>query len=267
MKRFWTALSISSLVLSMGISILFTVEATTQNNNLAEIAQGNMAEIAAGNLALQRSQNEQVRQFAQQMVADHTTAATELQTLASGKNITLPAAMADKQKSGIDKLGGRSGADFDREFMKMMVKDHERMERLLSREAQGNSDADVKAFAAKTLPVVQNHLTMARSLDASLRGRSGGNTGSDTTTNMNRSGNTNGNDDDNDNDGSGAYSNLRPNVNRSANMNGNTDTNMNSDMNMNSNSNNNRRRNRNSNSNSNSNRNTNNNTNSNVNRR
>src|SRR5215213_3373276 len=147
MKRFWTTVS-GVLLLGCVVSFLFTVEAAIQDSFWNELAQGNMAEIAASNLALQRAQSEQVRQFAQQMVTDHTAAASEMQTLAAGKNVTLPTAMSTKQQSDMDKLGGRTGADFDRDYMKMMVKDHERMAKMLDRESTRNTDADVKAFAA-----------------------------------------------------------------------------------------------------------------------
>src|SRR5215213_6840458 len=137
MKRFWMTMC-GVLVWGGLVSLLFTVEATQDNGFWNEIAQGNMAEIAAGNLALQRSQNEQVRQFATQMVADHTAAGTEFQSLAAGKNVTLATGVTTKQQSDMDKLGAKSGADFDRDFMKMMVKDHDRMSKLLQRESERN---------------------------------------------------------------------------------------------------------------------------------
>ena len=219
MKKFWTAIS-TVLLMGGGVFFLFTTEATMQNDNLADIARGNMAEIEASNLALQRAQNEQVRHFAQQLVTDHTAAANELQTLATSKNLTLPAAMTDKQRSDMTKLGGGSGADFDRDYMKMMVKDHDRMAKMLSREADRNADADVKAFAARTLPVVQGHLTMARSLSDSLKGNgNGGNGTAGAGSNSNRS----------------TSRSTASNSNRSDN-NSSMDTNMNSNMNMNTNS-------------------------------
>ena len=266
MKQFWTAV-LTVLLMGGVVTFLFTAEATMQDDNLAEIARGNMAEIEASNLALQRAQNEQVRQFAQQMVTDHTAASNELQSLATSKNLTIPTAITDKQRSDMTKLGGQSGADFDRDYMKMMVKDHDRMAKMLAREAERNADADVKAFAAKTLPIVQGHLTMARSLNDSLKGNgnSGGNSSRGTNTNPRSSTNDNsdasmsGNMNKNGNSKAGntGFSNLRPNVNGDANTT--TGTNRNSNTN--------RATNRNSNTNSNTNGNTNGNANnSNMNR-
>ena len=267
MKKFWTAVIGVSMMCGV-MSFLFTTEATMQDNSLAEIVQGNMAEIMASNLALQNSQNEQVRQFAQQMVTDHTAVSTELQTLATSKSLTLPSAASEKQASEIQKLGARTGADFDRDYMKMMVKDHDRMAKLLSREAERNADADVKAFAAKTLPVVQGHLTMARSISDGLKGTTGGNSNRGTDTNrsgntdMDANANTNANANNANADNTG-FSNLRPNVNPDANATRNTNTNRGTNRNSNSNSNTNTNTNGNTNTNSNTNGNANN---SNVNR-
>lgn len=237
MKRFLRTVG-GVLLLGGVMSFVLTSEASLQNNFWNEAAMGSMAEIMAGNVALERSQNEQVRQFAQQMIADHTASTTELQTLAAGKNVTLPTAVSDDRRSDIDKLRARTGNDFDRDFMRMMVKDHERMARLFERESERGTDADAKAFAAKNLPVIQNHLTMARSLSDSLRGNNRGNNDSAAmNTNSNRGGNTNASNDANDNaNGDGnRFSNLRPNVNRNANGTTNANTNRNTNRTRNTN--------------------------------
>ena len=261
MKKFWMTVS-GLFVLSGFVSFLFTAEGAEQDNFWAEIARGNLAEIEASNLALQRAQSEQVKQFAQQMVTDHTAAGTELQTLAASKNVTLPTAVSAGHRTSIDRMGARTGNDFDRDYMRMMVNDHERMVRLLQRESERNADADVKAFAAKHLPIVQGHLATARSLHDTVRGRNGNasagnaNRGSNTNRsdrNDNATGNANDDDDDDDDDrrnNTPRYSNLRPNVNRNAN------SNMDSNANMNSNANSNRSTNRNTNANTNTNTNT-----------
>ncbi|HVF31295.1 MAG TPA: DUF4142 domain-containing protein, partial [Pyrinomonadaceae bacterium] len=233
-------------------TFLVTVDAAVQDNFWTEAAMANMTEIAAANVALQRSQNERVKEFAQHMVTEHTAMGTELQSLAAGKNATLPTTLDSKHQSSIEKLGAKTGADFDRDFMKMMVSDHQKMARMLEREAERNSDADVKAFAAKNLPAVQQHLASARTLNDSLRGGGGstnrGNSGGD---NSNRGNNTNRgstNAEDtrnNSNNNNTGFSNLRPNVNRE----GNTNTNTNSNRNTNRNTNSNRNRNTNGNSN------------------
>lgn len=200
-------------------------QASNQDSFMREAAQSGMAEVMLGNLALQKSENEQIKTFAQQMVADHTAANGELATLAQSKSVTLPTETDAKHKSAMDKLGGMSGMDFDKAFMKQMVKDHEAAVKLFSRESERGTDADTKAFAAKTLPTLQNHLQMARTLNGSVKGmksdKSNNNSNGD---NMNM--NSNSNDTRTDRNG---------NTLRNSNSNGNSNSNRNSNSNSNSN--------------------------------
>jgi putative membrane protein len=218
-------------ILAVNIFVLNGVitQASNQDSFYTEAAQSGMAEVALGNLALQKSTSDQIKTFAQQMVTDHTAANQELTSLAAGKNVTLPTEMDAKHKSAMDKLSAMSGTDFDKAFMKQMVKDHEAAVKLFQRESDRGTDADSKAFAAKTLPTLQNHLQMARTLSDSLKntknggGNSNGNTNSNSDMNMNsNSGNMNMN------------SNRNKNSNRSTNRNsnsGNTNGNTNSNVN------------------------------------
>lgn len=236
--------------------------ATNQDNNFwMEAAQGGMAEVMMGNLALQRAQNEEVKRFAQMMVDDHTRSNEELKTLAAGKNVTLPADVNNKQKATMSKLNGRSGADFDREYMKTQVSEHEKMVKLFQRQAERGTDADAKAFAAKTLPNLQSHLEMARTISANVKNmkRGGNSRNNNMNSNSNMNSNNNGNSDMNMNSNRNSNSNRNTNTNSNRNMNSNQNMNSNTNRNTNSNSN----RNTNSNGNTNSNRNTN--VNSNVN--
>jgi predicted outer membrane protein len=174
---------------------LMTMRAQLADDFVGDLARGNMAEISLSQMALERSQNESVKQFAQMMVTDHTAAGTELQTLATSKNITLPTAMDQKHQSAMTKLGGESGSAFDRDYMKQMVNDDEKTLSLLQKQADKGTDADLKAFAAKMVPIVQGHLTAARNLSGTL-GNSGNSTAmssSNNGMNMNSTRNSNSN--------------------------------------------------------------------------
>ena len=152
-------------ILGLAAAFIFTAEAEMQTDSFwTQAAQGGLAEVAFSNAALTRAQSPQVKEFAQQMVTDHTAVGRELTQLASTKKVTIPTALSEKQQRDLDKLNGRSGADFDREYMKIMVADHEKMVRLFQREAERNADNDVKTFAAKHLPTLQSHLSMAKTL-------------------------------------------------------------------------------------------------------
>lgn len=239
MKKF--LLSIGTVtMLGVVVSFLVTVQAINQESFWSDAARGSMAEIMASEMALQKSQNESVRQFAQQMITDHTAASTELKSLASGKSVTLPDETSTKQKSAIDKLGQKSGADFDSAYMKMMVKDHENMVKMFQKQAEGGTDDDAKSFAARTLPTLQSHLQMARTISGTMSGRTNENRGTDTNrsdsnrSNMNRSNSNRSNSNAHD-----MNSNMHMNMNSNMhmNMNSNMHMNMNSNMDMNSNTN------------------------------
>jgi putative membrane protein len=130
-------------------------------------AEGGMEEVELGKAASTRAQNPEVKKFAQMMVADHGKANEELMALAKKKNITLPTDPGSK-KADVDKMNGLKGADFDREYVDMMVDDHEADVTDFERQANNGSDPDVKAFAAKTLPVLKKHLEAIKAIQAKL---------------------------------------------------------------------------------------------------
>ena len=125
-------------------------------------AQGGLTEVELGRLAVQRGSNPAVKDFGQQMIEDHSRANNELKAIASRKNIALPADLNSDQKAIMDKLSKLSGAEFDKEYMSDMVKDHEADAKEFENQANKGTDADIKAFAGKTLPMIQRHLQMAR---------------------------------------------------------------------------------------------------------
>lgn len=136
---------------------------------MMDAAMGGKAEIAMAQLALQQASSDAVKQYAQQMIDDHTKAGDELMQVASMKGITLPMEPDASHKALLAKMQGLSGTAFDSMYVKMAgVKDHEKMEKLFMSESGKGKDADAKAFAAKTLPTVQEHLRMARDMVSSM---------------------------------------------------------------------------------------------------
>jgi putative membrane protein len=134
-------------------------------------AAGGMAEVETARLALTKASSDAVKQYAQKMIDDHTAANAELMQIASTKNLTLPTAPDAKHRAMMAKMEKLSGAAFDREYVMMAGhKDHQAMEKLFRDESTRGRDADLKAFAAKTLPVVQQHLQMARDLHTQTMG-------------------------------------------------------------------------------------------------
>lgn len=137
---------------------------------IMDAAMGGMMEVELGRVAAQRGMSDAVKQFGQRMVDDHSKVNAELTSLASSKGMTLPAAMDEKHQKEVTKLSGMSGAEFDRAYAKMMVKDHEKDVRMFERHSTRGTDPDIKAFAAKTLPTLQEHLQMAKALPAAEGG-------------------------------------------------------------------------------------------------
>jgi putative membrane protein len=128
---------------------------------MEKAAIGGMAEVQMGQLAKERGMSDEVKSFASRMVTDHSKANDELKSLAAAKGVTLPTDTDKKHKSKMDKLAKLSGPDFDRAYMKDMVKDHKEDVEEFRKEAKKSKDADVKKFAASTLPTLEEHLAMA----------------------------------------------------------------------------------------------------------
>jgi len=132
-------------------------------------AEGGLAEVELGNLAKDKASNADVKAFGQQMVDDHSKANDELKQLASSKGITLPTETDAKHKAERDRLSKMSGAEFDKAYMQAMVADHRTDVNEFRRESQRGGDADVKSWAAKTLPTLEHHLQMAESANAKVK--------------------------------------------------------------------------------------------------
>jgi putative membrane protein len=136
---------------------------------VTEALQGGMAEVELGKLASERASNDAVKQFGQRMADDHGKAGDELKKIAQDKGMSPPMEMDAKHKKLHDRLAKLSGAEFDRAYMDEMVKDHRTDVKNFQREASGAKDPDVKAFAAKTLPTLQEHLKQAESVHGQVR--------------------------------------------------------------------------------------------------
>jgi putative membrane protein len=130
-----------------------------------DMAQGNMAEIAVAKLALGKSQNDEVKTYAQQMIDDHTTALGAVQQLATAKGLSMPTDIDKTHKAMADQLDAKSGAAFDKAYMAQGgVADHKKMHSMLAAAEKKARDPDVKALAAKILPTVDQHLKAAQQM-------------------------------------------------------------------------------------------------------
>jgi putative membrane protein len=167
------------LIGALSLIAVATLAAADSNNNNGKVsssetsfmknaAQGGMAEVELGQLAQQKASSSDVKDFGRRMVTDHSKAGDQLKALAAKKGVTLPEAVAGKDKSTSDKLSKLSGADFDKAYMNDMINDHETDVAEFQKAANNASDQDVRAFASSTLPTLQEHLKMAKETGAKV---------------------------------------------------------------------------------------------------
>jgi len=143
-----------------------------ERNFIEKAAQHNAAEVELGKVAEKNASSDEVKKFARQMVDDHTKANEELKTMAQAKGIDMPAEPDRSHRRAMDKMQKETGADFDRDYMKDMVKDHEADIKDYQKQARDAKDPEVKAYAEKAEAVIQKHLDMAKQLDDTMRSAS-----------------------------------------------------------------------------------------------
>src|SRR5262245_23090981 len=140
---------------------------------MTDVANVGMAEVELGKLATEKASNEQVKKFGQRMVDDHTKAGDELKSIAQTKNITWPTELDAKHKAVHDRLMKLSGESFDRAYMQEMVSGHQKAVSTLKTESTKGKDPEIKAWAAKTLPTIEDHLKEARDVSRGVVGTTG----------------------------------------------------------------------------------------------
>jgi putative membrane protein len=128
---------------------------------MKEATQGGMMEVDMGKMAQQKGKSADVKKIGSRMVADHSKANAELMAIAKKKGVDL-----SKEKAKMEHL---KDADFDKEYINAMVKDHQKDLAAFQGEAKNGSDADVKAFASKTSEVIKKHLEMVKAAQAKMK--------------------------------------------------------------------------------------------------
>ena len=129
---------------------------------MTEAASGGMFEVQASQIAVQKGISQEVKDFGQQMITDHSAANDQLKTMAAQKNVVLPSGLSNDDQKNIDKLNNADAKDFDKTYMKMMVDDHKTDIDKFQNVVNHPEDADVKAWAQNTLPMLLHHLEMAK---------------------------------------------------------------------------------------------------------
>jgi putative membrane protein len=165
-----------------GLALLFTAGAVVgadrdQRGQLPErdykfvkeAASGGISEVEIGELAKQKGVSQAVRDFGDRMATDHKKANDELKEIASKKGAVIPAQLSRSENSTMNRLQKLNGAEFDKAYASAMVKDHKADVKAFKDAADDVKDPDVKAFAQKMIPKLEEHLRMAQEMEASVK--------------------------------------------------------------------------------------------------
>jgi len=165
-KSYLAALVVAPLVLIAGDGFAAGELSRVDRSFVDDAASGGLAELQDAQLAQQKAASNDVKQFAATMIADHTQANEELKQIAQSKGITPPSSPTRAQQGAEEDLKKLSGTPFDRQYVKQQVEDHQKTVALFQKQANSGQDPQLKAFAQKYLPKLQQHLQMAQSLAA-----------------------------------------------------------------------------------------------------
>lgn len=135
----------------------------------SEAASGGMMEVTLGQLAEQKASSPRVKAFGSMMVSDHSKANTDLKNITDAKNFQVASSMEQKHQKHVDDLGKKEGKEFDKAYMKMMTDDQEKDVKAFEKASANATDATIRDFATRTLPVLRTHLDSARAILKSLK--------------------------------------------------------------------------------------------------
>ena len=166
--------SLTAVVLAAAASVSFAQAKSGNLDNadkkfIEKAAAGGMLEVEWGKMAESKAQNAEVKTYASTLVKDHSAANDELKALAQSKGVAIPTALPKHEQGELDKLA--KAKNFDKEFMEENVEDHKKDVKEFEKASKSAKDPDVKAFAAKTLPTLKNHLQQAESLEKSVKSK------------------------------------------------------------------------------------------------
>lgn len=131
--------------------------------------RGSKLEVALGDLAKTNASSQAVKDFGKMMVDDHSAANEELTNLLNSKGVTVDMEYTGDQKDELDKLTKETGKEFDKDYVNAMVDDHKKDVDLFKDASESADDADLKNWAAKTLPVLQKHLDAIQKIKDNMK--------------------------------------------------------------------------------------------------
>ncbi|MDB6066095.1 MAG: putative outer membrane protein, partial [Pedosphaera sp.] len=133
-----------------------------------ETLQCGTMEVNLGQLAVQKGADQAIRDFGQRMIEDHRKANQELTEIINLKGASIPEPSNKKGERMAEHLLSLSGTAFDKAYIKHMVRDHKKAVKEFEMETESAGDAELKNWAAGTLPTLKTHLHMAENTEASI---------------------------------------------------------------------------------------------------
>lgn len=138
---------------------------------VVDAADDGMLEVQLAELAMANSTMPAVKEFAATIKADHSKANDELKALAMKKNISIPAALGDDNQKTYNDLKEKTGEDFDKDYCKLMVKDHNDDIDAFKKEAEKGTDEEIRTWAAGKLADLEHHLMMAQNMEETMKAK------------------------------------------------------------------------------------------------
>jgi putative membrane protein len=125
-----------------------------------EAMEGGMAEVELGQLASQKASSDDVKQFGQKMVDDHSRLNDQMKAVAAQLGVNPPTKLSKKDAEEKAKLESLSGTQFDDAYIRMMLKDHKKDASEFKAEAQNAQVPAVQQAAQQGGQVIDQHLQM-----------------------------------------------------------------------------------------------------------
>lgn len=129
-----------------------------------EAATGNMLEVRLGDLAQQQAERDEVKQFGERMAQDHGDAQDKLKEILQQANAEVPQELPQDKQQQVDRLKEMQGQEFDRAYMQLMVRDHEKDVQAYQQYSQNGQHDELKSYAEETLSTLEEHHQRAREI-------------------------------------------------------------------------------------------------------
>lgn len=140
----------------------------TESDFMVEATQAHLAIIDMARLAKLQSKNESVKSYAGMVLHDHMDALADVTEMMKEKNVPEPKTLAAETKKDIARMSKLESSEFDREFINMMVSDHQKDLELFRNTSFSARDTDVQDYADEMIPKLEKHLKKAQALQSKL---------------------------------------------------------------------------------------------------